>query len=169
MRRLNAEVATKESQIRELERTRKAAEREKRLADERLVKSREAAEHIRAGINHYQRGEYPAAVEQYRAALAIDPTNPIVYDWMGYALYCHRQYVDALEALRRSVEMDPTYARGFYNMALILWKLGDHKSALDAVKRAVELKPGIKNDLKTDKQFDSFRDIPEFQHLIGIE
>jgi tetratricopeptide (TPR) repeat protein len=163
---LRAEVVAKEAQIRDLEKARKTALEETQLIAARLARSREAAEYIRAGINHYQRGEYVKSVQSYRTALEMDPTNPVVYDWMGYALYCNRQYAEAEQALRRSVELDPTYARGYYNLALVLWKLGDQEGALSAVRKAVTLMPAIKSDLITDKQFRPFRDVPEFRQLI---
>jgi tetratricopeptide (TPR) repeat protein len=144
----------------------KTYEREYRAIAEKLAQSRSAAEPIRAGINHYQRGEYEKAVEDYTAALSIDPSNPVVYDWMGYALYRNRQYDKALSALERSVQLDPKYARGYYNMALVLWKLGRHEDAIKAVRHAVELDPEIRRQLRADDQFTPFRQLPEFRSLI---
>ena len=166
---LRTEVAAKKAQIRELEKAREAAVQETQLIAARLTRSREAAEHIRAGINHYQRGEYGKAVQRYKAAVEIDPTNPAVYDWMGYSLYRNRQYAEAEQALRRSVELDPTYARGYYNLALVLWRLGDQEGALSAVRKAVTLRPAIKSDLRTDREFGPFHNVPEFRQLIASD
>ncbi len=144
----------------------KTYEREYRATAERLAQSRSAAEPIRAGINHYQRGEYGKAVEDYTEALSIDPSNPVVYDWMGYALYRNRQYDKALSAFERCIQLDPKYARGYYNMALVLWKLGRREDAVKAVQRAVELDPEIRRQLRVDSQFTPFRQLPEFRSLI---
>ena len=133
---------------------------------DQLVKSREAAEYVRRGINCYQQGDFGQAIKQYEQAVAIDSTNFVVYDWLGYAFYRHHDYEDAIEQLRHSVSLNRRYARGYYNLALALWKAGDRDAAVAAVDSALRLEPAIRNDLLTDGQFTPFYQSPQFKHLL---
>lgn len=171
--KLTRDVTAKETKIVELEKQielheerARQAQSEAKILSESLSKSREAAEHVRAGINYYQRGEFSKAVKRYQAALEIDPYNHMVYDWMGYSLYRDRKYSEAEAALRRSVELEPSYARGYYNLALVLWRRGEQRDAIDALRAAVQQSSEIIDDLRRDGQFSPFRANPEFRQLV---
>lgn len=131
-----------------------------------LSDAREAAEDIRHGINHYQRGEYSAAINDYRTAIQIDPGNYVVYDWLGYAYYRNKQYAEAESSLRKSVQLNSSYARGFYNLSLVLWARGEHNKAVDTIAHAIKLDPGLRQAVLDDGQFAPFGHSQSFQRLI---
>lgn len=132
-----------------------------------LQRSQRAAEFVRAGINHYQRGEYEEAITSYQKAVRIDSSNEAVYNWMGYAYYRRRQYAEAIDHLRKSVSVAPApYALGYYNLALALWQSGEQQEAVASVRKALDINPGLRSIVSSDAQFIPFRQSAEFNLLL---
>lgn len=166
---LERELSIREQQLRQLDDSLALSMSELDRIEQNLDRSRRAAEYIRQGINHYQRGEFSAAISQYRTALEIDPTNYVVYDWMGYAYFRNRQVSEAVESLRRSIEIEPRYASGYYNLSLALWRSGDQSGAVETLRQMLEIDPHLSDVVRSDGQFSQFRQSEEFRMLLGYQ
>jgi tetratricopeptide (TPR) repeat protein len=102
------------------------------------------AEHVARGRLHYARGEFPAAVEQYRKAAAIEATVPYtepnywyypVRQSLGAALLAAGQAEAASEAFRGALLQAPKNAWALYGLAQSEAQLG-HGAEAAAARRA---------------------------------
>lgn len=86
--------------------------------------------------------DWPAAEADFRAALAIEPDQPTVLNYLGYSLVERHENLDeALEMIERAVAGDPTSGYILDSLAWALYRLGRHDEALPHMERAVEMEP----------------------------
>ena len=85
--------------------------------------------------------EIGLAIEDLRAALAIDPRDARVQNTLGILLIDGGDTQGALDAFRSAVTADPAYARGWSNLANALRIAGRVHEAAAAARRAIEIKP----------------------------
>ncbi len=171
---LSRQVAEQKSNIKNLKAARAIAEAERTKAEaeraemaQQLTRSRFAADHARRGINHYQRGEFAAAIVEYNKAIRITPDNAEIYDWLAFSEYRNGNYTEALHHEEAAVQLDPSYARGYYNMAIVLWRIGRKDDAMSALRRMSQLSPRMVAEVRVDEQFAPFWAIPEFRRIFG--
>lgn len=123
------------------------ADIQKELADRKAEKAKddleaekkkqlEAAVHSRNAQLLAQRRKFDEAAEEYDEAIALDPSNSILYSNKGYALYRAKRYPEAIQVLKDLTVRDPGYAWGHYNLALAYW--ADHQTEL-AMQEAQEV------------------------------
>ncbi len=94
-------------------------------------------------------GDWPAAEADFRAALAIEPNQSSVLNYLGYSLVERGENLDeALSMIERAVAGDPTSGYILDSLAWALFRTGRHIEALPHMERAVELAPtdAILND-----------------------
>ena len=102
---------------------------------------------IRAFINlsriQNDRGEFDAALEAARSALALGPDNASARFLEGRSLRNLERYEEALESLARSVEIDPDNAYVHNLIGLTLLDLGLPFEAVGSFETATTLGPEI--------------------------
>ncbi len=74
-------------------------------------------------------GEYSAAIERYRQAVALRPDDPTAYLDLGYALYQAGQKEEALRAYLKAEELEPGNPATLTKIAEIYGDLGRHDAA----------------------------------------
>jgi hypothetical protein len=89
--------------------------------------------HIRAGNRAYERGEWAAAEEQYRRALAKSPDDTTARFNLGNALYRQERWDEALTEMKG--------VDAFYNMGNAFFEQTKLKDALEAYKNAMRADP----------------------------
>lgn len=93
--------------------------------------------------------DWPAAEADFRAALAIQPDQPSLLNYLGYSLVERGENLDeALEMIERAVAGEPSSGYILDSLAWALFRLGRYSEALPHMERAVELAPtdAILND-----------------------
>lgn len=93
--------------------------------------------------------DWPAAEADFRAALAIQPDQPSLLNYLGYSLVERGEKLDeALEMIERAVAGEPSSGYILDSLAWALFRLGRYNEALPHMERAVELAPtdAILND-----------------------
>lgn len=102
------------------------------------------------GLCHRNLGDYAKARAAYEAALAIDPTYPVVHNNLGtLELAVDRTASDPKAAERaavhfeRAIELDPGYAAAHYGLGQARYRLGELEPAIASMAKAVELDPGL--------------------------
>jgi len=88
-----------------------------------------------------QRTKYDLAFADYSAALALDPTNPLIPYNRGNAYFDRQQYERAIGDYSRAIELDASFALAFFNRGLAQERLGDNAAAATDYRRAVALDP----------------------------
>ncbi|GAB4267688.1 MAG: tetratricopeptide repeat protein [Pararhodobacter sp.] len=98
----------------------------------------------------YERtGQWDRAEADFRAALALEPDQPTVLNYLGYSLVERGEKLDeALDMIERAVAGDPDSGYVVDSLAWALFRLGRYEEALPHMERAVELEPtdAILND-----------------------
>lgn len=118
------------------------------------------------GISKSYKGDYDGGLKDIGKALEINPDY-------GYALFnkalTYELYGNMEEALKwynRDLEVED-YEWAYYGIASIYGRKGDVSDTVKYLKRAIEINPLVKDDAKTEKDFDPVRGTDEFERLIN--
>jgi tetratricopeptide (TPR) repeat protein len=87
-------------------------------------------------------GHAKEALEDYAAAIAIDPAFPDYYLERGNLLFKLGQYEEALADYEQAIRAGPPLPEAHYNRAEVRTVRGDTPGALDDLERVIELDPG---------------------------
>jgi len=88
-----------------------------------------------------QRTKYELAFADYGAALALDPSNPLIPYNRGNAYFDRRQFERAIGDFSRAIELDQSFALAYFNRGLAQERLGDNAAAAQDYRHAVALDP----------------------------
>ncbi len=122
--------------------------------EERLVKAKEAAElairlrpdiaeaHTALGLYYYQGMlNYPQALDEFAAALRIQPNNSETLAAIGYVLRRQGRWVEAAEKFGRAAELDPKNVGRIFDFGFTNELAGRYAEADRALVRALTLNP----------------------------
>lgn len=92
------------------------------------------------GIAYSQDGDSVAAEADFRAALAINPDQPQVLNYLGYSLVEEQRKLDeALDMIERAVAASPDSGYIVDSLGWVYYRLGRYDEAVIQMERAVEL------------------------------
>ncbi len=96
------------------------------------------------GSAREQTGRWPEAEADLKMALALQPTNASILNYLGYA-YIDRglNYGAALDMIRRAVELEPHSGYIVDSLGWAHYRMGRYDLATRFLERAVELSPGV--------------------------
>ncbi|MCV2888085.1 tetratricopeptide repeat protein [Ruegeria aquimaris] len=98
--------------------------------------------HYARGISHERLGNWDKAEADFRAALALNPDQPQVLNYLGYSLVEKEQKLDeALDLIQRAVAARPDSGYIVDSLGWVLFRLGRYDEAVGHMERAVELMP----------------------------
>ena len=96
--------------------------------------------HFSRGISHSRHGDSAAAEADFRAALAINPNQPQVLNYLGYSLVEEQRKLDeALDMIERAVAASPESGYIVDSLGWVYYRLGRYDEAVEQMERAVEL------------------------------
>ena len=101
------------------------------------------------GITNERLDEWDAAELDFRAALAFNPGNPSVLNYLGYSLVDRGlKYEEALGMIETAVAARPNSGAIVDSLAWVYYKIGRYQDAVAPMERAAELEPNdpILND-----------------------
>ena len=98
----------------------------------------------RANI-YAQRTKYDRAFADYGAALALDPSNPLIPYNRGNAYFDRQQYERAIGDFSKAIELDENFALAYFNRGLTQERLGGNAAAAADYRRAVALDATLVN------------------------
>tara|TARA_R110002049_G_scaffold29972_3_gene102050 strand:+ start:105 stop:1820 length:1716 start_codon:yes stop_codon:yes gene_type:complete len=91
-------------------------------------------------IAHERSGDWEASEADFRAALALNPEQPQVLNYLGYSLVEQQRNLDeALDMIERAVAASPDSGYIVDSLGWVLYRLGRYDEAVDHMERAVEL------------------------------
>ena len=94
------------------------------------------------GIAHERSGDEVAMEKDFRAALAINPDQPQVLNYLGYSMVEQKRNLDeALDMIERAVAASPRSGYIVDSLGWVLYRLGRYDEAVEQMERAVELLP----------------------------
>lgn len=93
-------------------------------------------------VSYERTGQWPQAEADFRSALAIEPGEPTVLNYLGYSLVERLEKLDeALDMIERAVAGEPDSGYIVDSLAWALYRMGRYDEALPHMERAVELLP----------------------------
>lgn len=89
-----------------------------------------------------RQGNWSAAEADFRAALALNPEQPQVLNYLGYSLIIRGEKLrEALDMIERAVAVRPNSGYIVDSLGWALFQLGDYDAAVIHLERAAELMP----------------------------
>lgn len=105
-------------------------------ADPRIFHAR-----VDLGRTHYHKGDYDAALAQYRSALELKPGSAFVRNLMGLAYY-HKGYADqAVAEYKRAVRLNDKFTDAYLNLGLTYIYTGKPDKAVEIYEQALRFQP----------------------------
>jgi tetratricopeptide (TPR) repeat protein len=87
------------------------------------------------------RGEWAAAADYLRKAVALAPTRASPRHKLGTALFYLKDRRGALEQFQEAVRLSPGYAQAHYALGVIYEDAGEHRQAIESFSTALQLDP----------------------------
>jgi tetratricopeptide (TPR) repeat protein len=84
----------------------------------------QAEDHYYAALDHFAEGKYEAAVEEYRQALAIDPTFTDAMHGLARVLQDLERYDEAIEVARTLAELNSEDILAHTSLSILYQKKG---------------------------------------------
>lgn len=87
-------------------------------------------------------GDWGAAKALLKQAIAIDPRQPIILNYLGYGMIEHKENLNEAQGyIERASALDPTDAAIADSLGWIYYKQGNYAGAIAALERAVATDP----------------------------
>ena len=93
------------------------------------------------GVARGRQGDYARAIEDYGAAIKLQPKYAHPYNNRGAAYDDEKQYDKALEDYNKAIEIDPRYANAYFNRGNTYFSLRQFPRAVSDYGKAIDLKP----------------------------
>ncbi len=98
--------------------------------------------HYTRGITNHALDNWPAAESDFRAALALNPDQPQVLNFLGYSLVERGTNLDeALQMIETAVAAEPQNGAIVDSLGWVLFQLGDYENAVGHLENAAALLP----------------------------
>jgi tetratricopeptide (TPR) repeat protein len=95
-----------------------------------------------AGLGHAGLGQFAQAETAYRQALALDATDPKIWNNLAKILFENLQRPrDGILCIEQTLKLNPGNKLGWSNLAVMVGQLGLHDQALLYADRAIALDP----------------------------
>lgn len=85
--------------------------------------------------------DYRAAIQDLRAAVAMEPANKLAHNFMGLALVGSGECVEGVRAYKQALKIDPGMQEAWVNMGQAHKELADAPKAAECFQRAIDLDP----------------------------
>ncbi|PNT54068.1 hypothetical protein POPTR_001G119500v4 [Populus trichocarpa] len=98
----------------------------------------------------FSTGDYTAAVKHFTNAIALSPTNHVLYSNRSAAHASLHNYADALQDAKKTVELKPDWSKGYSRLGAAHLGLHQIQDAISAYKKGLEIDPnneGLKSGL----------------------
>jgi len=88
-------------------------------------------------------GDWTAARDLLRQAIAMDPRQPILLNYLGYGMIEHKESLNEAQGyIERASALDPQDGAIADSLGWIYYKQGNYAGAIAALERAVAISPG---------------------------
>ena len=124
------------------------------------------AHYVSQGNDLYRQGQYQGAVDMYRAALELQPSDLKARNNLGIAYMQLAMDDRAIAAFEEVLRLDSTYGLAYYNLACVHARAGNAAEAADFLRQAMAIEPRARDWARTDGDFARVRDTAQFRrHL----
>ncbi|RDX90852.1 Hsp70-Hsp90 organizing protein 1, partial [Mucuna pruriens] len=89
----------------------------------------------------FSSGDYAAAIRHFSDAIALAPTNHVLYSNRSAAYASLQNYTDALADAKKTVELKPDWSKGYSRLGAAHLGLSQYDDAVSAYKKGLEIDP----------------------------
>ena len=93
------------------------------------------------GLDFYKQKAYPEAVEQFQAALKLDPAHALSANNLGFTYYKMARYEEAIAWFEKTLQIDPQRSIAYINLGDAYLKVDKHAPAKQAFEQYLVLAP----------------------------
>lgn len=122
--------------------------------------------YIVLGMAYEQKGALPEALEQYRAALAMDSQDRRALPALGYLLGRMGRRDEAQSVLRRLMELNSRVRNCAFQIAVVYAGLGEKDCALDWLERAYQTRQMHVPFMTVEYRFSPLRNHERFRAIV---
>jgi tetratricopeptide (TPR) repeat protein len=97
--------------------------------------------YVQLGLAHWDRNDYPHALEAFQQAVKVGPSSAEAHNWLGVAILEKADLPGAIAEFRNAVSLDAKYARAYTNLGSALAKSGELAEAVEVFQKALALEP----------------------------
>lgn len=94
------------------------------------------------GIAQYHRGQYPAAVDNFRASLKLRPAFTTAHYGLGTTLSKMGRYEEAVFHFQECIRIDPDFKEAYFNIGNIYFRQGRYHEAVVRFAEVLRIDPG---------------------------
>ncbi|MCY7282766.1 MAG: tetratricopeptide repeat protein, partial [Cyanobacteria bacterium CAN_BIN43] len=116
---------------------------------------------------YYNQGNYTQSIAYFNHALNLKPDYADAYIGRGSAYYNQGNYTQAIADYNQALKLKPDDAGAYYNKACAYSLKKEVKEAIENLKRAIQLDVNLRENAKTDSDFNNIRQDKQFQALVG--
>ena len=107
----------------------------------------------REGVTLAEEGKYWQAINRWDNALALDPSEPSVFEMKAQALIALHEWLPAISAAREAVRIKPNWFIGHQTLGRAQMGLGEVELAVKSFQKAVHLNPDDEELRKDDLEW----------------
>ena len=111
-------------------------------------------------------GDKKGAIADYNEAIRINPDFTEAYTNRGVAKSDLGDKKGAIADYNETIRINPNFAIAYYNIACAYSLQNNLELALLNLQKAIQLSPELRQQAKTDKDFDNIRREARFQDLL---
>jgi len=89
----------------------------------------------------FSAGDYATAIRHFSDAIALSPTNHVLYSNRSAAHASLQSYSDALIDAKKTVELKPDWSKGYSRLGAAHLGLSQYDDAISAYKKGLEIDP----------------------------
>lgn len=109
---------------------------------------------------------FQQAITSYQKAIKLKSDFYQALDALGNSFYQLQQYADAINAYDKALQIEPNLANTWYNRACCRALQGHVELAIDSLKQAIDINSNLREQAKTDADFELMRNTVRFHLLI---
>ncbi|MCC5666058.1 tetratricopeptide repeat protein [Nostoc sp. CHAB 5784] len=119
------------------------------------------------GNAYYNQGNYSQAILNYNKAIKLKQGNANAYNGRGIVYIKQGNYTQAIADFNEVIKLKPNTAEAYYNKAGVYSLKREFKEAIKNLQRAIQLDAKLRENAKTDSDFDNIRKDEQFRALVG--
>ena len=106
------------------------------------VRARLYASHFSdEGHEHYDRGDWKLAIENFTEAIRLQPEDPRYYQSRGWAFRQAGEYEKSMADFTKAIELDSSFEGFYIDRAHLYFLLDNYDKAIDDYTKAIRLSP----------------------------
>lgn len=89
------------------------------------------------GTAHYEKGNYPLALQELLKAEKLDPNNALIHNNLGLVYFMRERYDLAEQHIKKAIQIEPSFSDARNNLGRVLMEMKRDEEAEKSIKQAL--------------------------------